>query len=470
MKKYLLPMILLAANVVQAEEISLTAGNNVGTNISIYNQNLALVKDVRKAKLGQGVNDIAFEGVAAQIKPETALLTADGVKILEQNYEYDLLNANNILDQNIGQKVKTVMMNPMTGKNVFDEALLLNNNYGTPILQFNYGIEANFPGRVVVDKVPSDLRIEPALSVKLESVDEAVKELELNYLTSGISWQADYVAEVLADNNINLQTWVTINNQSGAAYKQAQVQLIAGEVKQEAPQPQPMMYAMAKSARGMAMDVAENAIIMPEAMSAYYIYNLPNKTDIEDKQTKQISLMDIKNVKAERLYKLVSPLYVGKNMTDNEFEKANPQVLYKLDNVNEANLGMPMPSGTMRFYEKDANNNLQFVGESKISQLAVGEKAELAIGEAFDVFAKGKITQAQNLAEKMIEAQVEITFNNAKAEEVSVKFEQNFDGKVEVVKESQPSQNLKLGNLQWEVKIPAQGETVLQYNIRLIVD
>lgn len=472
-KKYLLPVVLLAANVAQAEEITLSNVNNVGMNISIYNQNLALIKDTRSAVLIKGVNEVAFEGVASQIKPETALLSADSIAIMEQNYEYDLLNANNILEKSIGQKVKTVMINPANGKNIFDEAVLLNSSYGAPILQFGYGVESNFPGRVVVKDVPAGLRVKPTLSVKLDSAEATKKDLELNYLTNGLSWQADYVAEITSNDKLNWQAWVTINNQSGAAYKNAMIQLIAGDVQQEVDMPQPRAYNLtAKSARGMAMDAAmpESVSIMPQALSAYYIYDLPNKANLEDQQTKQISLLGMQGVKYERVYKLSSPLYLGKNLRDSEFEKANPQVFYKLVNSKEDNLGVPMPAGTVRFYEKDAKEALQFVGASKITQLAVGEKTELTIGNAFDIFAKGKITKAQSLSDKMVEATVEITLNNAKAEDVVVEFEQNFNGKVEVVKESLPSKQEKAGGLQWEVKIPANGETILEYNIRLTVD
>lgn len=182
--------------------------------ISIYNNDLALVKEQRKVELKQGVNDIAFEGVASRIKPETALLDAPGIKVLEQNYDYDLLTANNIIDKSVGEKVKTVTVNPANGENIFDSAEIVSAAYGQPLLKFSYGIEAHFPGRLVFEKLPDSLRSEPTLIAKIDSGETAAKDISLAYLTGGIGWKTNYVAKVVSGEKLNLTGWVTINNES----------------------------------------------------------------------------------------------------------------------------------------------------------------------------------------------------------------------------------------------------------------
>ena len=152
------------------------------------------------------------------MKPETALLKAPGVKVLEQNYEYDLLTPVNILEESVGQKVTTVTTNPANGQNMFDKAEIISSNYGNPLLKFSYGIEANFPGRLVYENLPENLRVKPTLVVKLDNQNDGSKDLTLNFLTNGLSWQANYVAEITSDSQMDLQGWVTLNNQSGADY------------------------------------------------------------------------------------------------------------------------------------------------------------------------------------------------------------------------------------------------------------
>ena len=179
-----------------AVEKPINENNKLSLDISIYNQNLALVKDVRRVPLEQGNNDIAFEGVASNIKPETAILYADGLKVLEQNYDYDLLTANNMVDKSVGTSVKTVLMNPTTGENIYNKAKIISATYGMPVLEFDYGIEANFPGRIVFENLPSGLRSKPTLVAKVVSDKTAEKDLSLAYLTNGISWKTNYVAKV----------------------------------------------------------------------------------------------------------------------------------------------------------------------------------------------------------------------------------------------------------------------------------
>ena len=471
MLKNLMLGVLLAgvSTVVNAQEKVLSSDDISQTEVSIYNQNLALIKDVRQAKLNVGVSKVAFEGVAQQMMPESVIISGEGIKVLEQNYEYDLLTPENILEGSVGKEVKTVITNPENGKQFFDKAKIVSNNYGNPVLQFSYGIETNYNGRLVFDKLPPNLRTKPTLAAKI-ACDKALNQpLQLAYLTSGLSWSANYVAELGEEGTMDLQGFVTLNNNSGADYKDAKVKLIVGEVNQ-VDNIKPRLMAgnmlMAKSV-GAAADMAESASMPAMSLGDYYAYYLPQKTDILNKQSKQVSLMSADGVKISKKYKMVSPLYIAQGSQGASFEKKHPQLLYKLVNDEESKLGMPLPAGAIRFYMQGSDGSSEFVGASNLTQLAKGEKAELEVGQAFDIFAEGQIKKVQKLADKMFEAEMAIVFNNAKKTAEKVEFVQNFNGSVEVVSENLSSDSKQVNQLQWEVEIPAEGKTVLNYKVRI---
>lgn len=463
---------ILAQNpVCAAEEILVENNKNVDMVVSIYNNNLGFVRDTRSVKLADGLNSIAFEGVASQIKAETAVLTGNGVSVLEQNYDYDLLTPNNILEQFVGKEVKTVMQNPATGENMFDKAVVLNSNYGSPILRFSYGVEANFPGRVVYDKVPSCLRVKPTLVVNLNNKAAGDKNLELAYLTNGISWKADYIAEIKSDGELGLNTWITLNNETGADYENATVQLISGsvnQVSQAVNAVRPMMQM--KMARGAMMEsdaVMETGSVERSSISDYYLYTLPQKTTIKDKQSKQVSMMKLDNVKYEKEYVMQSPLYLNVGAQSSDFEKSNPNVVFKLKNEKSSNLGEPLPGGIIRFYEKDVKQNLQFIGESRIEQSAIGEKIDLTIGKAFDVFAKGKIANVRSISKDISEFDVEVTFTNASEKAKTVVFEQNVYNRWDLLKENMKSEKKNSSTLKWRFDLPKNEKKVLTYTVRV---
>lgn len=454
------------------KEILLENDQNVNMAVSIYNNNLAMVRDTRRADLKAGANSVAFSGVAEQIKAETALLEADNVDVLEQNYNYNLLTPINIINESVGKTVKTALYDEKTGTTTFDSAKIIDSNYGNPILQFSYGIETHFPGRLVFESLPENLRSKPTLVVDLKTPQAGSKNLELAYLTRGISWKADYAADLTAKDRLNLKGWITLKNESGADYNNAQVQLVAGNVNLAAEtggiQPRPLMYAAKAMVRNadMAMETG-GGYPEQESLADYYIYTLPFKTDIKDKQSKQVSLLSKENVAFAKEYKLESPLYLGVGSRDNEFNRQNPEVVFKFVNNQASNLGEPLPKGIIRFYEKDKSGNIQFLGESNLEQLAVGDKTDLRLGRSFDIQAKGKVMNVKNIAKNATDAEVEVKFTNAKKDAEKVVFEQSFGDSWEIVSESVKNEKKNAGTAAWTVEVPAGGEAVLNFKVRL---
>lgn len=326
-----------------------TAGQTAGgpaTEITIYNQDLALIKKRQQVKLNKGINEVVFDEVARQMRPESAFIFGDGVKILEQNYDYAGVNYMNMLSAFVGKEVKTVRTNPATGENIYEKAILLAADGMSPVLKFDYGIETNFPGRVLFDKVPLGLNSTPVLKARAETAEAGEKELRLAYLTSGFSWEANYVAKVNDEKTLELLGRVSLSNSSGSAYDNVSVNLIAGDVNTVGAVLQPRMFKRAMvnaMALGAAMDTMEAAPVIsaPQNLNGYYIYKIPQPTSLKDGQIKQVSFVNAPAVKYKKRGVVDSTLSFGKNKSF--YKDVHPNLIYNFTNNAEDGLGMPLP-------------------------------------------------------------------------------------------------------------------------------
>ena len=467
----------LASVPANAEQI-LLKNNNSKLTLSIYNQNLALVKDIRPADIKAGMSEVIFDGVAQQIQPETAMLYGQDVKVLEQNYSYNVISYENMLNQSVGQEVNTVRQNPQTGENIFEKAVLIGAAYGQPVLKFPYGIETNFNGRIVFNQIPSGVSDKPTLTAKINNKKAGSKNLFLAYLTGGLSWRTDYVTTIADKNKLDLTGWVTINNNSGVDYNDAKIQLIAGDVNVVRPvvQPRLLMAKMSMAAMDNGVEAAAMGSVAPEQISNYELYTLPAITTIKDKQTKQVGLIEKSGVNYVKEFNFRSPLYFGGSY---EFEKQHPSITYVLENKAASNLGLSLPAGTVRFYENDKNGNLQFIGSNNIGNTAKDETLRLNLGDAFNLTVKGKVAK---VAEKELERKpknqcysvkllktytAETTVSNAEAAENSVIISQNISDNYKIVKESIKGKAKNAQTREWTVKVPANGKTTLSYTVEI---
>lgn len=378
---------------------SVWAAANTSTEITIYNQDLALIKKSQSVPLKKGVNEIVFDEVARQMRPESAFIFGDGIKILEQNYDYAGVNYVNMLNANVGKEVKTVRANPSTGQNVYEKATLIAVDGATPVLQFDYGIETNFPGRVLFDKVPLGLNSTPVLKAKAEVQEDGDKPLYLAYLTSGFSWEANYVAKVNDDKTLELLGRVSLNNNSGSAYDNVKVNLIAGDVNTVSRVVMPRITMMKSSSAFMVDNFAQESFGMaPQALGGYYMYQIPQPTSLKDGQIKQVSFVNAPHVKYLKEGTLRSTLVFSGVKTS--FENVNPSLICRFDNTVGDGLGIPLPKGKVNFYDYDKNGALQFVGEDTIENKAEGQQIELKLGKFFDIYAEGQVTDIQKINER----------------------------------------------------------------------
>ena len=451
----------LPADAAEAEKpIGLDA--QTGVAVTIYNEDLALVKDRRTVSLDAGLNRLALIDVSAQIRPETALLnTAEGrLSVLEQNFDFDLLTPEKLLEKSVGSTVRVITTNPETGAETVEEATVLSVAGGV-VLRIGDRIETASPGRIVFAEVPANLRARPTLIIELDSDAAGETPVELAYLTGGLSWRADYVAELSADEStLDLNGLVTLTNTSGTTYRDARLQLVAGDVNRVR---QDMMFR----AEMMTADAAAPAQPMSEqALFEYHLYTLERPTTIADNQTKQVALLSGSGIPVAKEYRFVN-IANAYDYIQAEAPRANASVRLAFDNTEADRLGLPLPMGTVRVYKSDSDGQALFVGEDAIQHTPKGETVRLTLGQAFDVTAHPKQTEFERLSDRVFEAAYEIEIKNAKTEAVTVAVIETIPGQWKMVNESIAHEKTGAFQAEWQVPVPAEGSTTLTYRVRI---
>lgn len=453
----------------QAGELVSDLEDQTALAVTIYNEDLALIKDRRKIKLPVGKVDLAIRGVSARMRPETALLrnisTPGDLQVLEQNFNFDLLTPQKMLDKYVGQAVEIIRMNPATGKETREAATILSTNSGV-VVEIDGRIETNPQGRWVFPSIPDNLRDKPTLVTRLSTKSGASQELELAYLSRGLGWKADYVIELnSSDDALDLTGWVTLTNQSGATYPDARLQLVAGDVNQV----RDNMRSM-RAAPMMDVAVAEAAPMQEETLFEYHLYTLNRPTTIADNQTKQVALLNASGVPAskELVFRGQDYYYHGRYNSLGQKLKASVYILF--ENREGKGLGIPLPKGIVRVYKQDSAGNAQFVGEDRIDHTPRNEQVRLKLGEAFDVTAiktqlDYKKVNYGHPYRYAAEASFRIELKNAKKTPVAIIIEEPIPGDWKILKETLPHNKVAAGLAQWQTTLPAEGTTTLEYKV-----
>jgi hypothetical protein len=425
--------------------------------ITIYNNDLALVQDKRSLDLPAGSSRQEFRDVSARIRPETVTLAINGASIVEQNFDFDLLTPTKMMDKAVGQVVTIVRTNPATGVETREQARVLAANEGV-VLQIGNRIEVlrddGLPVRVVFDHLPDNLRARPTLSITLDAAKAGPRPARLSYLTTGLGWKADYVALFdEAAGKLDMQGWVTLTNEAGTSFPNADVVLVAGQPATSSgndddsdyrPRPRHSMASAGTEGndRGQLGD--------------FYLYPLAARTTIADAQTKQVSFLDVKGVAAAKAYEFRVPW----SATFDEPQSA--ATVLRFANSTKGGLGDQLPAGIIRFYARDAKGQPQFIGESPIAHTPMGSELGLKTGEAFDVKVKVVQQAREKMSDKRWRTTMVYTVSNARAQPVTVNlFQGGLWGDNRVVNETLASKRKDADTLQWAVPVPANGSTTV---------
>src|SRR5271166_3685421 len=453
-----------------APDQSTSLNDQTDLAVTVYNSNIALIRDVRELQIPRGNFRLKFMDIAATVNPATvhfrSLTEPDKVGVLEQNYEYDLLEPAKLLNKYVGKEVTLVrsyMDNGTTKHEEIKATLLANNNgpvwkIGNDIVTGVYGESYRFP------EVPANLYDRPTLLMSLENSGASKQKIETSYLAGNLSWNADYVLTVGRDDKAaDLDGWVTITNNSGTAFHNARLQLVAGDLNRLPQRDQfRAMEMMAKvpAASGAAQFQQEN-------FSEYHLYSLGRRTSVEDKETKQISLLEGTGVPVEKLFVVNGQNFYYHNAQNPGSPLKDPvMVFYKFKNEEKAGLGIPLPGGNLHVYQKDSKGGLLFIGEDHIDHTPKDEFVTVKIGNAFDVVAERKQTDFKKIADQVYEMEFAITLRNHKDTPVTVQVNEPIGGDWETLSSSYKYTKTSAWAAQFDVPVKANGQSVLKYRIR----
>jgi len=446
-----------------------TLDNQTNVALTAYNNGLALVRDTRQVALPQGEIRLKFMDVAQQIRPETVSLrsvsAAGSVAILEQNYEYDLISPAKLMEKYVGKQVKLMNFSKeMTfgpGKPDLIDAELLSVNEG-PIYKVGEEIFLGHPGNVVLPEIPENLIAEPSL-IWLVNNQKADQQLEVTYLTNGVTWQADYVVTLAnTDQSLDVAGWVTMNNQSGATYTNAQLKLVAGDVNVAPPQERnkeklDLLYE-AKAER--------EPLPHEEAFAEYHLYTIARRTTIKQNQSKQLALLTGSGVKCAKKYEYRGQeSYYSQQLPPMEEERVGVFLEFRNEEANH--LGIPLPAGVMRIYQEDSEKMLQFAGEDRIKHTPKDETVRLKMGMAFDVVAQRVQKDYQRIAPNVHESSYEITLRNHKESAIVVDVVEPMPGDWQILEKSQEFVKKDARTAIFSVPIAKDGEVKVTYRVRV---
>ncbi|PWU00531.1 MAG: hypothetical protein C5B53_03920 [Candidatus Melainabacteria bacterium] len=460
---------------VAAENVS--ASESKGVSLTIYNQNFGLVKDIREVKLNEGGNFLRFEDVAAKIDPTSvsflSLTAPNSVTVREQNYQYDLLDPDSILSKSIGKNVKFTQFLP--GRTVHElSGTLLNaplstvvqpngvesTRYHGLVVKTANGVVLNPSGQVELAELPSGLISKPSLLWRLDCDKAGTHKSEITYQTGGMNWNCDYVAIINEDDTkTDLTSWVTLSNQSGASFKNAALKLIAGDVHRV----QPQAYHMAASEGAFAAKAPQ---FQEQSFAEYHLYSLKEKTDVNNNETKQLSLFNAADVPTKKrfVFEPTQGVYVPYS---GYLDRDKVHVKLEFDNNEENHLGMPWPKGKVRVYKRDKDAALQFIGEDEIDHTPRDEKVRLYIGDAFDVVGERKQTNMRQINDHVRRESYEISLRNHKDSAITVTAVEHTYGPWKIVSSDLPYVKKDSRTFEFSANIPAKGQQTIAYEIEL---
>jgi hypothetical protein len=449
-----------------------SASDRTALSLTVYNSNIALVREVRRVHLQPGTFVLRFEDVPKSINPASVQLRSLGetakLSILEQNYAYDQLDPQKLLQKYVGRDVILVQREQDAGstKWVQTRATLLSDTNG-PVWKIGDEIVTG----AVADsyrfpELPEGLYSKPTLLWTLDSRGAGEQRVEVSYLTGNMTWSADYALTVSRDESrAGLEGWITLTNNSGAAFENASLQLVAGQVHQVTRAPSMMTDMATFEAKAQAAPAAQ---FQQQAFSEYHLYTLSRPASIQNDESKQIALLSAAQVPVEKYFEADGQPYYYRNSQG--IGNAIPEpvnVYYRLKNEESAGLGMPLPAGTMRVYQNDANGAGEFIGEDAVQHTPKGEVVRVNVGAAFDIVCERKEMDYKRLGNNSAEMEYQIVLRNHKDSAVTVRVREPVGGTWEVENSNYKWTKIDASTIGFEIPVEKNGSTTLDYRVRV---
>ena len=448
-----------------AEERVSTGDDQVDVAVTVYNSNLGLVRDLRKIELPGGTLELRFMDVAGAINPQTVHIDqaagAGVLTVLEQNFEYDLINQQKLLEKYLGKKVVFLEIDENTKKTSRTEAVVLAAADDKMVFEIDGEIYFEHPGMLVLPELPENLISKPTLVWLLDNDGAGTKTVEASYLTREINWSADYVALLdRKDTSLDLSGWVTIENRSGATYNNALLKLVAGEIHKVEPPVQ--RYEMMKA---QTVGAARAPAFAEKPFFEYHLYTLDRRTTIKDNQTKQMQLLTADDVTVAKKYEYRGERHYFSGRMPRPVTDRKVGVYIEFRNDKNSGLGMPLPKGTFRVYKRDDDDSLQFLGEDSIDHTPRDEEVKVKIGEAFDIVAERKQTDYQRIGDNAHQNAFEIKIRNHKDEDIVVEVVEPIPGDWQITEKSHEFEKTDAFTATFHIPVAKDGESVLTYRV-----
>jgi hypothetical protein len=440
--------------------------------VTVYNSNVALVRDTRNVSLPSGDFQLRFMDIAASVNPATVHIRSldDPAKlsILEQNYEYDLLDAAKLLDKYVGREVTLVRNVQKNGSTETEEtkATLLANNEGGPVWKVGDSIVTGMtPNGYRFSALPENLYSRPTLVWTLANSGARRQKIEASYLANNMSWKSDYVMTVARDDgSADLDGWVTLVNNAGTSFRDAKLQLVAGELNRVSTDD--IEEFGITTAREDAK--AAPPPMQQESFSEYHLYTLTRRTTIADKETKQVSLLNVSHFPIQKRFVVNGQSYYYQGAMNPGSPAKDPvMVYYRFKNEEKSGLGMPLPAGTVRVYQADSHGGTLFIGEDAIQHTPKDEQLDIHVGNAFDIVAERKQTDFKSLGRRSYEEEFEITLRNHKDADVTVEVNEPIGGEWNIVNSTFTATKTAAFAAQFQVPVAKDGTAVLKYRVRV---
>jgi hypothetical protein len=447
-----------------AAQTAVSKENRQDIAVTVYNNNYGLIRESREVNLKTGIVELEFQDVAERIDATSVAVVSktdsSKLRILEQNYRYDLLNRQTLLNRYIGRELDFIRTSDNADFREVRSGKLISNQ-GDVIVAFADSIEINPPGTIAFHDLPNELMAKPTLVWTLENRNRGNQVIEASYLTNGMSWHADYVAILNeGDDGLDITAWVTLENRSGASYDNALLKVVAGDVKRVSTDHAPQVMAMRE--RGAQV---MNESMQGEAFFEYHLYSLDRKTDLLNNETKQVSLLARDNVVVSKHLEISSLAQVYR--VDRSNQKSNARVTLRMENSRDNNMGVALPAGRVRVYKADSSGALQLVGEERIKHTARNERVDLELGESFDVVAERKQTAFRKRGERETELSYEIEVRNQKEVGQRVMVTEHISGDWVITAETQPHRQVDAGSIEYDLVLAPEESKTISYSVRV---
>ena len=431
--------------------LSATAAPARELAVTVYNQDLGVVRDQRTIEVASGRSTIQISDVASEIDPTSVHLT--GLNAVEQNYAFDLASAEKILHRYLGNTVDVLAEEGRS----YRGTLLAYDPQNLVLKGSGSGDEVTIVGRESVQDIrcpslPEGLITRPTLIWLVDGAKSGKADIELSYMTGGMNWHAEYVAVVAEDDkSLDLSGWVSVENRSGATYPEAKLKLVAGAVHRAAPPPVPMF------AKGMREDAMAEAApqFIERGLFEYHLYDLARPSTIADQEVKQISLFNPAHAPVTKIYE-----YDG-------ISGQGVKVTLETENKESVGLGMPLPAGKVRAMKADKDGRLEFVGEDAIDHTPRGEKVKIRMGEAFDVKGERILADHRQVSDRVYEETVEVKLRNRKSESIEVVVVEHPQGSWEILESSHPYEKKEAYKIEFKVAVKPDQEVLVRYRVRV---